>query len=73
MQTTRTFRHQDYELVCTAKPLDGNRYAPALTVAKQVWPTRPREIAVERGEPLTEQAAIDAAYPPRLERIANYG
>ena len=73
MGATQTFRHQDYELLCTAKPVDGNRFAPALTVSKQVWPTRPREIAVERGDYTTEQTAIDAAYAQGVEWIANYG
>lgn len=73
MATTRTFRHLEYELQCTAKPVDGNRYAPMLTVSKQVWPTRPREIAVQRGDHLSEQTAIDAAYAQGVEWVAHYG
>ena len=73
MGVTQTFRHQDYELLCTAKPVDGDRFAPTLIVSKQVWPTRPREIAVERGDYATEQTAIDAAYAQGVEWIANYG
>lgn len=73
MGATQTFRHQDYELLCTAKPIDGERFAPILMVSKQVWPTRPREIAVKRGDYVTAQAAIDAAYAQGVEWIANYG
>lgn len=73
MEATQTFRHLDYELLCTAKPVDSGRFAPMLIVSKQVWPTRPREIAVERGDYTTEQTAIDAAYAQGVEWIANYG
>lgn len=73
MAATQIFRHQNYELLCTAKPVDNNRFAPMLTLSKQVWPTRPREIAVERGEYTSEQTAIDAAYAQGVEWIANYG
>jgi hypothetical protein len=73
MEAHKIFRHQDYELQCSAKRVDNGRFAPVLTVSKQVWPTRPREIAVERGNHLTEQTAIDAAYAQGIEWITNYG
>ena len=73
MDTTRIFRHQDYELVCSAKPVDSGRYAPVLIVSKQVWPTRPREIAVQRGVHTSAETAIDAAHAQGIEWIANYG
>jgi hypothetical protein len=73
MGATQIFRHHDYELQCSARPVDGDRFAPVLLVSKQVWPTRPREIAVKRGEYTTEQTAIDAAYAQGVEWIANYG
>jgi hypothetical protein len=73
MEATKIFRHQDYELLCSARRIDGDRFAPVLMVSKQVWPTRPREIAVKRGEHTTEQTAIDAAYAQGVEWIANYG
>ena len=73
MAATQTFRHLDYELVCSAKAIDSGRFAPVLIVSKQVWPTRPREIAVQRGEYTTEQAAIDAAYAQGIEWVTNYG
>ena len=73
MAATQTFRHQDYELLCSATAIDSGRFAPVLIVSKQVWPTRPREIAVQRGEYTTEQTAIDAAYAQGIEWITNYG
>ena len=73
MDATRVFRHQDYELICTAKAVDGGRFAPTLIVSKQVWPTRPREIAVRRGEYTSEETAIEAAYAQGVEWIREYG
>lgn len=59
--------------MCSAKAVDSGKFAPILVVSKQVWPTRPREIAVQRGDHLTEETAIDAAYSQGLEWIQNYG
>jgi hypothetical protein len=73
MEDTRTFRHLDYELVCAANPVDGGRFAPSLVICKQVWPTRPRVIAVARGGYLTQDSAIDAARTQGIEWITNYG
>ena len=73
MGATKTFRHQDYELLCSARPVDGGKFAPGLVVCKQVWPTRPREIAVQRGDYATEEFAIDAAHSQGVEWIRNYG
>jgi hypothetical protein len=73
MGTTKIFRHRDYELQCSAKAADNGKFAPGLVVCKQVWPTRPREIAVPRGDFVTEDSAIDAAYAQGVEWIANYG
>ncbi len=73
MDATKTFKHQGYELLCTARPVDGGRFAPALVVCKQVWPSRPRVIAIERGDYPTEDAAIAAAHVQGIEWILNYG
>jgi len=73
MDLTKTFRHQGYDLMCCAKPVDSGRFAPTLVVCKQVWPTRPRVIAMARGDYLTEQTAIDAAYTQGVEWILHYG
>ncbi len=73
MSVTRTHRHQDYELLCSAKLADAGRFVPALVVSRQVWPSRPREIAVERGEHLSEEAALEAAYQQGVAWVLNYG
>jgi hypothetical protein len=73
MDQTKLFRHNDYEMHCGAKLVDSGKFAPTLVVSKQVWPTRPREIAVERGDHLTAETAIDAAYMQGVEWIRNYG
>jgi hypothetical protein len=73
MVATKTFRHQDYEMLCGAKAVDGGKFAPTLVVSKQVWPRRPRTIDIRRGDYITEEAAIDAAYTQGVEWILNYG
>jgi hypothetical protein len=69
MVATKVFRHQDYELQCSANPVDGGKFAPALVVSRQVWPSRPRVIALLRGNHLSEETAIDAAYTQGVEWI----
>ncbi len=73
MGTTKVFRHQNYEVLCSASPGDSGKYVPRLVVSKQAWPTRPRIIAVARGDHLNEETAIDAAHAQGIEWIANYG
>ena len=73
MDATRIVRHQAYELVCTAKATDAGTFAPTLVLSKQVWPRRPRVIAVPRGEYLSEEIALDAAYAQGVEWVRNYG
>ena len=73
MDETRIFRHQNYDLLCTAKAVDSGRFAPQLVVSKQVWPTRPREIAVQRGNHVSAETAIDAARTQGIEWIRDYG
>lgn len=73
MSASKVFVHQDYELLCGAKVLANGRYVPTLSVSKQAWPTRPRDIAFPRGDYPSEQAAIEAAYAQGLEWIRNYG
>src|SRR5450830_1625345 len=72
-QATKICQHRNYELKCSAKVLDNGEYVPLLVITKQVWPTRPREIAVRRGDYTTAEAAVEAAYAQGLEWIANYG
>ncbi|MBX9611695.1 MAG: hypothetical protein K2X51_08730 [Burkholderiales bacterium] len=73
MEAMTVFKHQNYELQCSAKAADGGKFVPVLTVSKQVWPTRPREIAVERGDHATPEAAIDAAHAQGVEWVLNFG
>ena len=73
MDMTRVFKWENWELLCSAKPVEAGRFAPSLIVSKQVWPNRPREIAVPRGQHTTQETAIDAAYSSGLEWIRNYG
>jgi len=73
MNETRIFRHQDYELACTAEVTDDGRFKPALIVSRQVWPSRPRTIALERGAHDSADHAIEAAHAQGLEWIRNFG
>lgn len=73
MAATKTFRHQDYELICSAKPIDSGKFVPTLIVSKQVWPTRPRVIAMEKADYLNEETAIAAAYSQGIEWVQNFG
>ena len=73
MSATKNFRHRDYELLCGAKGVDNGRFRPTLIVSKQGWPTRPREIDVQRGDHATEESAIEAAHAQGVEWVVNYG
>lgn len=73
MDDSRVFRHQNYELRCGASADDSGGFVPAVVVTKQVWPTRPRVVAVRRGNYPTVQIAIEAARMQGIEWIANYG
>lgn len=46
---------------------------PAVVVTKQIWPTRPRVVALPRPDYATEEIAIEAARMQRIEWILNYG
>lgn len=65
--------HRGYELRCTARALDTGLFVPELQVTRQTWPTRPRVIAVPRGEHRTEQAATEAALRTGLTWVDDYG
>jgi hypothetical protein len=73
MSLSKTFLHQDYEFQCSAQPVDSGKFAPGLVVSKQVWPTRPRTIAVQRGDHVSEATAIDAAFAQGVEWVRDYG
>jgi hypothetical protein len=73
MDTNKTLQHEGDDLLCHAKAVDGWKFAPALVVCTQVWPTGPRVVAVQRGNYVTEETAIDAAHKQGVEWILNYG
>jgi hypothetical protein len=73
MDASQVYRHENYELRCSAKALDTGKYLPLLVVCKQVWPTRPREIAVQRGDYVDADTAIQAAYQQGVAWIRDYG
>jgi hypothetical protein len=53
--------------------LTNGRFVPELVITKDVWPTRPRSIAIEKAEFEIEEEAIAAARSRGLEWITNYG
>lgn len=73
MSASRVFRHENYELHCSANAVDGGWFVPAVVVTKQVWPTRPRNIAVRSSNYATEETAIEAARNEGIEWIVSYG
>jgi hypothetical protein len=73
MDTTKTFRHQDYELRCTAKAVDSGKFEPNLVVSRQSWPTRPRVVLLKNGAYATRETAIDAARTQGIEWVSNFG
>jgi hypothetical protein len=73
MSTGTTFHLRSYELNCGARPLGNGNFEPTLVVCSKTWPSRPRTIAVPRGQWTTEAAAIEAAHAQGLEWVANFG
>ena len=73
MGAPRVFRHENYELLCSANGVDGGGFVPAVVVSKQVWPSRPRVVAVRRVNYATEETALEAARAQGIEWIVNYG
>jgi hypothetical protein len=73
MVASKTFRHQHYELVCSALVTDSGKFTPLLSICNQAWPRRPRIIATERGNHPTPEMAIDAAYAQGVVWVQNYG
>ena len=73
MGMTKSFQHENYELLCGAKALDNGKFVPTLVVSKQGWPSRPRTISVQSDACLTEEDAISAAHAQGIDWILNYG
>lgn len=74
MDEVSIYQHDQYELRCGARALEGGKeFVPTLVVSKQVWPTRPREIAVEPGRFPRVEDAVRAAYDQGVRWVLNYG
>jgi len=73
MIASQTFRVQKYTLTCSALATDNGRFEPELVISKDVWPSRPRTIAVRRGAHLSAELAIESAHAQGLEWVANFG
>jgi hypothetical protein len=73
MDKSRVFRWQNYEMLCSAKDAGVGRFAPSVVISKLAWPSRPREIAVARGNYTSEETAIDAAHAEGVRWIRDYG
>jgi hypothetical protein len=73
MSETQIFRHQNYELACSAQVNDRGKFEPALVISKHTWPSRPRIIAVQRGSYPTADVAIESARAQGIEWVMNYG
>jgi hypothetical protein len=71
--TSTVIRHKDYDLHCSARQVDSGKYAPVLVVSRLAWPSRPRSIAVERGDHASPETAIEAARLQGVEWVAHYG
>jgi hypothetical protein len=73
MEISKSFNHENYELLCGARALDNGKFSPTLVVSKQRWPTRPRTIAVRSDGCLTEEEAINSAYTQGVHWVRDYG
>jgi hypothetical protein len=73
MIATQTFHLKHYDLTCSAQACDNGMFQPALMVSKNIWPSRPRTIAVRRDRHLTADIAIESARAQGLDWVRDYG
>jgi len=73
MDTHTIFQHQGYELRCGARALDSGSYVPTLVVAKHLWPSRPRTLAVTGDGCRSVDEAIASAHAQGLAWVRDYG
>ena len=73
MIATQTFHLKHYDLTCSAQACDNGQFQPALVIARNVWPSRPRTIAVRRDRHPSADVAIESARTQGLEWVRNYG
>lgn len=69
----QVFRVKAYDLECSARAIDGGRFAPVLVATRHAWPSRPRTIDVARGNHADEESAVAAARSKGIEWIACFG
>ena len=70
---TQTFHVKDYELACSAVQGASGKFEPSLVISRQIWPRRPRTIAMRRGAHASADSAIEAAHAQGIEWVTNYG
>ena len=73
MSDTQTFRSEHYNVTCSAQACDNGLFRAVATVSKNIWPSRPRTIAMRRDRHPTAEDAIEAARDQGLEWVRNYG
>jgi hypothetical protein len=73
MMEMQTFRSERYDLVCSAQVCDNGTYRAVLVISRNIWPSRPRTIAVRAEHHSTADVAIESAHAQGLEWVKNYG
>lgn len=73
MIATQVFRLKEYELTCSAELGDSGKFEPTLVITSQVWPSRPRTIAMRRGAHPSAAIAIESAHAQGIEWVTNFG
>jgi hypothetical protein len=73
MSDHENFHHQGYQMACSARTLGSGRFVAELVITKDVWPTRPRRIAIDGPDHESAAEAIEHARLCGLKWIADYG
>ncbi len=73
MDTSKSFQHKKYDLLCGAREVDRGRFAATLCVSSLNWPSRPRQIALLPGNFPSAHTAIDSAYNQGLDWVLKFG
>jgi hypothetical protein len=73
MSTVETVKLKDYTLYCGARAVDSGSFMPTLMVASNIWPSRPRIIAVQGRDFLTEAQAVASAHEQGLAWVGEFG
>jgi len=73
MDATATVSFRDYDLLCGARATERGMFAPTLVVSRRTWPSRPRVIAMSRGNFATEADAIESARVQGVQWVTDFG